>query len=185
MDKSTLSNYGWVVIAVLVLSVMIALATPFGTYISDGVKSTTQGLFDVQQKALGVVGVDIPDQAFWVAQNGAKVYYERVYETEQDGGAGIWHRDGSFSLYYLGQTVTVPADKVTIVGNRISSPDPLCPSQEWFFEANENGTVVSIARYLYSDYDAATNVYLSKEYVGMQDANITEYTSIEAWLASK
>lgn len=64
MDKSTLSNYGWVVIAVLVLSVMIALATPFGTYISDGVKSTTQGLFDVQQKALGVVGLVVEDQSF-------------------------------------------------------------------------------------------------------------------------
>ena len=30
MDKETLSNYGWVVICVLVLVVMIALATPFG-----------------------------------------------------------------------------------------------------------------------------------------------------------
>ena len=32
MDKETLSNYGWVVICVLVLVVMIALATPFGKY---------------------------------------------------------------------------------------------------------------------------------------------------------
>ena len=30
MDKETLSNYGWIVICVLVLAVMIALATPFG-----------------------------------------------------------------------------------------------------------------------------------------------------------
>ena len=41
MDKETLSNYGWIVICVLVLSVMIALATPFGTYVSNAVKSTT------------------------------------------------------------------------------------------------------------------------------------------------
>ena len=46
MDKNTLSNYGWIVIAVLVLSVMVALATPFGTYVENGVRSTTQGLFD-------------------------------------------------------------------------------------------------------------------------------------------
>ena len=64
MDKSTLSNYGWVVIAVLVLSVMIALATPFGTYISNAVKSTTEGLFNVQQNALGAVGLIIDDQEF-------------------------------------------------------------------------------------------------------------------------
>ena len=64
MDKSTLSNYGWVVIAVLVLSVMIALATPFGDYIGNAVKSTTEGLFDVQQKAMGVAGLVVDDQKF-------------------------------------------------------------------------------------------------------------------------
>ena len=64
MDKSTLSNYGWVVIAVLVLSVMIALATPFGDYIGNAVKSTTEGLFDVQQKAMGVAGLVVEDQGF-------------------------------------------------------------------------------------------------------------------------
>lgn len=55
MDKQTLSNYGWIVIAVLVLSVMIALATPFGEYIKAGVESTTAGLFDAENKALDVV----------------------------------------------------------------------------------------------------------------------------------
>ena len=75
MDKSTLSNYGWVVIAVLVLSVMIALATPFGTYIKQGVETTTQGLFDVQQKAMGVAGLVVDDQKFDVPgmNNGSNV----------------------------------------------------------------------------------------------------------------
>ena len=52
MDKETLSNYGWVVICVLVLVVMIALATPFGKFIAEAVKNTTQGLFDASAKAL-------------------------------------------------------------------------------------------------------------------------------------
>ena len=52
MDKETLSNYGWVVICVLVLVVMIALATPFGKFIAEAVKNTTQSLFAVSQKAL-------------------------------------------------------------------------------------------------------------------------------------
>ncbi len=52
MDKETLSNYGWVVICVLVLVVMIALATPFGKYIANAVKATTESLFTVSQKAL-------------------------------------------------------------------------------------------------------------------------------------
>ncbi len=57
MDKNTLSNYGWIVIAVLVLSVMIALATPFGEYIKAGVESTTAGLFETSEKAMNVVGM--------------------------------------------------------------------------------------------------------------------------------
>ena len=52
MDKETLSNYGWVVICVLVLVVMIALATPFGKYIAEAVKHTTEGLFGASHKAL-------------------------------------------------------------------------------------------------------------------------------------
>ena len=70
MDKETLSNYGWVVIAILVLTIMIALATPFGTYIGNAVKSTTEGLFDVQQKALGAAGMVIGNQSFEDSGNG-------------------------------------------------------------------------------------------------------------------
>ncbi len=65
MDKETLSNYGWIVICVLVLAVMIALATPFGTFVSDAVKSTTQGLFDVNRTALNSTNlITMDDQSF-------------------------------------------------------------------------------------------------------------------------
>ena len=64
MDKETLSNYGWVVICVLVLAVMIALATPFGLFIADGIKSTTAGLFDVSKNALDIAGIVVSDQEF-------------------------------------------------------------------------------------------------------------------------
>ncbi len=52
MDKNTLSNYGWVVITVLVLAVMLAFATPFGTFIKDAVWNTTEALFATNNKAL-------------------------------------------------------------------------------------------------------------------------------------
>ena len=65
MDKETLSNYGWIVICVLVLAVMLALATPFGTFVADAIKSTTQGLFDVNQSALNSTGlINIDGQEF-------------------------------------------------------------------------------------------------------------------------
>ena len=71
MDKETLSNYGWIVICVLVLAVMIALATPFGSFVADAVKSTTQGLFDVNQNALNSTGlINIDGQTFGEGGNG-------------------------------------------------------------------------------------------------------------------
>ena len=80
MDKETLSNYGWIVICVLVLAVMIALATPFGTFVADAVKSTTQGLFDVNQNALNSTGlINIGDQSFGEGGSG---------EQGGTGGAG-------------------------------------------------------------------------------------------------
>lgn len=71
MDKETLSNYGWIVICVLVLAVMLALATPFGTFVADAIKSTTQGLFDVNQNALNSTGlINIGGQSFGENGNG-------------------------------------------------------------------------------------------------------------------
>ena len=58
MDKETLSNYGWIVICTLVLAVMIALATPFGEYISAGVWSTTNGLNDTLNKNMEIAGLN-------------------------------------------------------------------------------------------------------------------------------
>ena len=67
MDKETLSNYGWIVICVLVMVVMIALATPFGSYISEAVQSTTKGLFDVNKSAFDSTGlINIDNQEFGV-----------------------------------------------------------------------------------------------------------------------
>ena len=89
MDKETLSNYGWIVIAVLVLVVMIALATPFGTFVSEAVQSTTKGLFDVNKSALDSTGlINIDNQEFDVpdmnhgAENGGGNTGETPVEPE-------------------------------------------------------------------------------------------------------
>ena len=55
MDKQTLSNYGWIVICILVLSVMLALATPFGTFCANGFKATYTGFEYTGNKALKTV----------------------------------------------------------------------------------------------------------------------------------
>lgn len=55
MDKNTLSNYGWIVICILVLSVMIALATPFGKFIATGFEATYTGFSHTVDNAFDTV----------------------------------------------------------------------------------------------------------------------------------
>ena len=69
MDKETLSNYGWIVILILILSVLLALATPFGNFIAGAFKATYAGFGMVGDNALGIVipgssieKPEIPDQ---------------------------------------------------------------------------------------------------------------------------
>ena len=52
MDRETLSNYGWITIVTLVLAVMLALATPFGTYVGDGVVSIARGYVATSEKKM-------------------------------------------------------------------------------------------------------------------------------------
>ena len=98
MDKETLSNYGWIVIAVLVLVVMIALATPFGTFVSEAVQSTTKGLFDVNKNALDAAGIVISNQKF------EKPYDPMAPELNPDDGttpvAGQIYTCGNYQYCY-------------------------------------------------------------------------------------
>lgn len=38
MDKQTLSNYGWGVVLVLILAVLLALASPFGSFVTGTIE---------------------------------------------------------------------------------------------------------------------------------------------------
>ena len=100
MDKQTLSNYGWVVICVLVLIVMIALATPFGKYVATAVQNTTTALTDTADKqaenAGGVLNIISPefDTTNTTNENKAdNLYYDKVYINEEVGIAAIFQED--------------------------------------------------------------------------------------------
>ena len=58
MDKETLSNYGWIVVLMLVLSVMLAFATPFGDYVGNGVVSIARGFVGTGNTALSDDNID-------------------------------------------------------------------------------------------------------------------------------
>ena len=78
LKTSNITKAEEVLLCVLVLAVMIALATPFGSFISEAVQSTTKGLFDVNKSALDSTGLinignqefDVPDMNHGAGENG-------------------------------------------------------------------------------------------------------------------
>jgi len=86
-------GYTRIVICVLVLAVMIALATPFGSFVSEAVQSTTKGLFDVNKSALDSTGlINIDNQEFDVpdGNGGAETPAPVVGATFTDGTFLTW-----------------------------------------------------------------------------------------------
>lgn len=93
MDKETLSHYGWIVVLILILSVMIALATPFGQFVANGIKSTYTGFGEVNDNALGIFGQTI--------KGPAEVKYYQPYRAEFEYGTieFVFHKDGTVDIY--------------------------------------------------------------------------------------
>lgn len=110
MDKETLSNYGWIVICVMVLAVMLAFASPFGNFVANAIKSTTQGLFDTNQNALDSAGIEIMQQEFEEMLNGpsatdSPVKFGQPYQmTMEENGMSltveyVFYPDGSATMW--------------------------------------------------------------------------------------
>ena len=135
MDKQTLSQYGWVVIAVLVLSVMIALATPFGEFIADGFESTYTGFGDVNDNALGVFGQ--------TTERPAEVKYYQPYRAEFDWGTVeyVFHKDGTVDIYQ-NEYGYIERGIVTPVGLAIYSEGSI-NLDGTIFQISDDGTVLN------------------------------------------
>ena len=51
MDKETLSHYGLILISLMIVSVFIIFATPFGDYMGNVINNIGQSLTQTQDKA--------------------------------------------------------------------------------------------------------------------------------------
>ena len=58
MDRTTLTHYALLVVAILVLAVMIAFAPAFGEYIGDMFSNTYHSLIGVEEKADEIIIID-------------------------------------------------------------------------------------------------------------------------------
>lgn len=49
MDKETLSQYGWIVIVIIILTIFLAIASPLGTYIFGGFKKVQEPIANFEE----------------------------------------------------------------------------------------------------------------------------------------
>lgn len=75
MDRQTLSNYGWIVIAVLILAVMLAFATPFGQYIGRGVSNFAKSLVGASDNAVDKNNIDKMDTEWEIYLNSERAIF--------------------------------------------------------------------------------------------------------------
>jgi hypothetical protein len=52
MDKQTISHYGWIIVVTMIMSVMLAFATPFGQFVGKAVYNSVEGLGETSEKAI-------------------------------------------------------------------------------------------------------------------------------------
>ena len=55
MDKNSLSEWGWIVIIIIILSILIAFATPFGKFIVTSIQNTVDHFYQTTQDAFDAV----------------------------------------------------------------------------------------------------------------------------------
>lgn len=79
MEKNTLSQYGWIVVLILILCILIGLASPFGLYIKNTALNATDSFVSITYEALNIDRpIEGGEEAFYVDNMGVvrfKPYY--------------------------------------------------------------------------------------------------------------
>ena len=93
MDKQTVSSFGWIIIVTVLFAVMIAFATPFGTYVGEGVISTAKGFVGASNRNL--------DENHIEEESGK--WSEFLGDAEKEGIAGTCYELGHRNLKTVGK----------------------------------------------------------------------------------
>ena len=154
MDKETLSHYGWIVVLILVLSVMLALATPFGDYVGDGVVSIARGFVGTGDTALSDDNIDnLGDKYENMFNDGTEEPGEPDPPTEPEdpdpedpGDIILGDKIPDGGIYYVG-----------ILGNTTgdyTDPDAVYEGGDNFPDTIKDGDI-----FVYGDYEYRYNRY--------------------------
>lgn len=90
MDKQTLSHYGWIVVMILTLSVMLALGTPLGRYIGRGVSNIAISFVGANDNAVDSDNIENMED-YWEDYLGSGGANENVEINENGFVEGVFY----------------------------------------------------------------------------------------------
>lgn len=124
MDKNTLGHYGWVVITVIIISIMIALASPFAGALKGNFVGTVNDFGGRMDAALEGIGSDggEGEKEEGPQMNEYGFYFDQPYQTEVQGTSMefIFRENGSV-IRYDGTTAYLPEGSCVYGTNSIES----------------------------------------------------------------
>jgi len=122
MDRSTFSNYGWLIIAVVVVSIMIVLATPLGDGIKEGLYTATDSMNDrmsiVQDGQVSLEDHSGAVKSWNIGATSANINYNG-----SNGADSV-----TATLYKDGKLVVTGSGNVTVFSNTADAVAPWCSS---------------------------------------------------------
>jgi len=202
MDKETLSNYGWIVICVLILAVMLAFATPFGNFIANGFKATYAGFGMVGDNALGVVipgssggeengtptpepivgcatftdGVTLTWEELKLAENGTKYNYDASKISDTEIGENAFFESYDLVSITLPSTLTTIGDYAFYASNTLTTvviPEGLTAIGNHVFSYCDFFTNITLPSTLTTIGDGAFSSLMSMESISIPEGVIT------------
>ena len=105
MDKQTLSHYGWIVVWILTISVIIVLATPFGKYVGVAVKNVAYSFNDTTKKNMDEI--EKKEQENDIELNGSYI----VTNKQGNDKCYVFEVNNKYDSYSLVENGVVPAIK--------------------------------------------------------------------------
>ena len=133
MDKSTLSNYGWIVIVTLVLAVMLALATPFGTFVGKGASNVIKTFVQSSDNAIDEDNIDTQSKDWDIFLNNTDSEHNVVVPeggTYTDANGNTYTKGDNFpkiqngDIYVYGNYTYTYSDTVSsLIGWKVSVTD--------------------------------------------------------------
>ena len=193
MDKETLSNYGWVVIVIIVLVLLMGLATPFGNFIANGAMSalnsfkeaSTFDLFDSDDSSDGEGETDSEGSEY-----GKAIQMWDISETKGVDNVWMTYYQPETTSYSSRMTTTEVYEGGTVYITGTGNMD----DEVYKYFLNEEGYIQQIVNFceekcgynvryeiLNSDEDIFHNthlklkVYIDDENAGSQNGREVEY----------